>query len=90
MEFGETPEECLIREIQEEFAVTLVVERPILEWEFDYGGGKKFRFFGFLCSISGEPKLLAHSEMAWVSSDELANFDLLDADKMLAEALKAP
>ena len=88
IEPNETPEMCLVREIREEFDVTPEIERKVLDWDFDYGNGKKFRFCSFRCSISGEPKLLAHSAMAWVTPDELSNFDLLEADKILAEVLK--
>lgn len=89
VEPGETPEVCLTREILEELGMFIKVEKLVLNWEHDYGGpNRKFRFFAFHCQLlGGKYKLEDHDLLAWVKIEELANFDLLEADKKLAEAL---
>lgn len=60
----ELPEDCLTREIYEEFGVSIVIREPFKVWGYEYPGGKKFRFHGYLCKIhKGEPQLLWHEDM---------------------------
>ncbi len=82
----ETPEQCLVREIKEEFGIDVEVKKPIHRWEFDYHrpDGRKFLFHSFLCSVvNGEPELKEHEDMRWVEAKELAACDLLEADREL-------
>ena len=89
IESDETPESCLVREIQEEFGCEVAIRRPFFEWEHEYADGKRFRFYSFLCEIrTGQPRLLAHSDLRWVSTKELESFDLLDADRVLTKIIK--
>lgn len=90
VEPGETPESCLAREILEELQMVIKVKTLVLTWEHDYGKpNSQFRFFAFHCQhLKGEPQLKDHDEVAWVELLELANFDLLEADLILAEVLR--
>lgn len=91
LESGERPDECMAREIKEEFGVEPVGIAPFCSWEFDYKrpDGKLFRFYSFFCSLPEAVfRLTAHDEIRWVSLEEMASMDLLEADKALLEELQ--
>lgn len=89
IEAGETPEECIKREIREEFNV----EIEVLEYfgqsicTSDKG---QIKLTAYLCKwISGEFILKVHSRLRWVDYDELDLFDYAPADIPLALKLKS-
>ncbi|MBI1984780.1 MAG: (deoxy)nucleoside triphosphate pyrophosphohydrolase [Candidatus Wildermuthbacteria bacterium] len=80
----ESPEECLVREIQEEFGASVLISESLAVLDYEYPEGGKFRFHCYLCEIPNEePKALEHEEIAWVEAKNLAGIDLLEADKQL-------
>jgi len=84
IEQDESVEDCLIREIHEEFGIFIAVQKSFKNWNYEYPNGKKFRFYGYLCKVSeGEPKLLWHEDMIWADINELKTTDLLEADREL-------
>ncbi len=91
IEQDETIEECLTREISEELAIDIQIQKPFFEFEYDYSrsDGKKHRFFSFLCDvpIKNELKLTAHDKVAWVTIDELSDFDFVEADLQLVDKI---
>ena len=77
-------ENCLVREIREEFGMSIVVREPFKVWDYEYPNGKKFRFHSYLCEIhKGEPQLLWHEDINWADAADLKTIDLLEADKKL-------
>ena len=84
IESKESPEECLAREIREEFGVPVIVREPLTIWNYKYPDGKGFKFYGYLCEIlEGEPRSLWHSEFLWVEVNNLRTVDLLEADQKI-------
>lgn len=83
-EQGETPFKCLTRELWEELSIEI---RPIREYCRSEFGELSFVFIEAEI-ISGEPQLLVHEEMKWVSPEELSEFEWCPADKDVAKALK--
>lgn len=80
IEAQETPQECLRRELEEEFGITAEIGNFVTESIFDYGD-RTIRLLGYNAKyISGEFRLNAHDEIRWVSADELSNFDFAEAD----------
>ncbi len=68
---GETPEECIVREIEEELSVIVDVVAKLEPVEFDYGF-RQVRLKPFVCRIiSGEIKLNEHAAQWWLEYDEL-------------------
>ena len=71
IELGETPEEALKREIQEELATEIQVEQPLTTVEYDYPTFH-LSMQCFLCKVErGNLTLLEHEAAKWLSYDEL-------------------
>ncbi|MDZ7261302.1 MAG: A/G-specific adenine glycosylase [candidate division KSB1 bacterium] len=89
-EQGESLEECLVREIQEELAIQISVDRPFMTVKHAY---THFRItlHAFHCTyLGGEPRTIECSALRWVRPDELPRFAFPKADQKLLEALLAP
>ena len=87
LEVGESPEECLQREIKEELGMDISVGR-IFEVVFqDYGN----RTILLLCYESfireGKPKTVDCHDYKWVDKEELQLMDLAEADRVIAHRL---
>ena len=88
IEPGETANEAIVREIQEELAVTIVPEKLLTTVECDY---PKFHLtmHCYLASVSkGHLSLLEHEAMKWLSKDELDTVAWLPADIEVVQKLK--
>ena len=87
IEEGETPQQALIREIQEELDTEIEVGELVDKVEYDY---PQFHLSMdcFLCRIkSGKLVLKEHEDAKWLKGDELSNVEWLPADKGLVEKL---
>ena len=92
VEQGETLEECLKREIQEELSCDIEVGDLFLVSVHDFGreDKKQYRFFSFLCSgMKGDVVLAAHDEIAWTPFERLLDVEFIDADKVIAKNILA-
>lgn len=88
IEPGESPEEALVREIREELAVHIKIDRPFCKVEYDYPTFH-LSMNCFLCSFEdGSPTLLEHSAARWVNSEEAAQLDWLPADVKIIDTLR--
>lgn len=89
IEPGETPEECLKREIREELDVDIEVLDYFGESIYAYHSGT-IKLMAFWCQwMSGKFTLNVHSQTAWVNSHELDLYDFAPADIPLVEKLKS-
>ena len=87
IEPGESTEDALKREIREELATEIEVEKLLTTVEYDY---PKFHLtmHCYLCTIiSGDLSLLEHEDARWLAIDELDNVKWLPADKDVIEKL---
>lgn len=88
IEPGETPENALKREIQEELSVEINVDEFLCTVEYDY---PKFNLtmHCYLCSLTTEALHLNEHEAAkWLSKEELDSVKWLPADESIVEKLK--
>jgi len=77
---GETAEQSIIREIEEELTIRIEILNQLVPVEFDYGS-KQIHLIPFVCEISsGEIKLTEHIATQWLEFEELASTDWSDAD----------
>ncbi len=89
IEPGETPQQCLRREIMEELEVQVEVLDFFGESIFRYEHGT-IRLLAYWCRwTSGEHRLKVHSRIEWVGRDELDHYEFAPADIPLVEKLKA-
>lgn len=88
IEPGETPEQAIKREIQEELATEIRVEKPLTTVEYDYPTFH-LSMECFLCKVEkGNLTLLEHEAARWLSYDELDDLDWLPADRIVVAALR--
>lgn len=82
---GETPEECIVREIREELSLKISIIKKMVPVKYDYGF-KAIRLIPFLCEIKrGTLRLNDHEAIKWIRPAELQKLDLAAADKVLIE-----
>lgn len=87
VEPGETPQQALVREIQEELAVKIEVGELIDTIEYDYPTFH-LSMDCFWCVVVDGEIILKEAEAAkWLSKDELYSVDWLPADMGLIEKL---
>lgn len=85
---GETPEECIIRELFEELQIGIQVDGFFGECIHTYPEGKNI-VLAYLCSWhTGDITLTEHSNYKWVTVDELNQYDLTPADILVANKLR--
>lgn len=83
LEAGETIRQCLVREFEEELAVTVAVTDALARIEHDYDHGR-IRLHAFLCQhVAGEPEALAVAEHRWVPVAELPTYRFPPANDAL-------
>ena len=87
MEPGETPEQCLARELAEELGVEARIGKLFLSTRHAYSH-MAIEFVTYEAEIvSGEPRLRDHNELRWVLPAELCLYDFPEADRPVVEKL---
>lgn len=90
IEAGETGEQCIIRECQEELGVTLGVERKLTDITYAYPE-QIIRLHFYLCHITtGIPEKKEHISLAWITPDEVGQYEFCPADKKLIQTYYTP
>ena len=88
LEPGETPEECIVREIREELAAEIKAEKTVGVVEYDYPAFH-LTMHCILCTIvSGELKLLEHEAAKWVNKETLRSVNWLPADQLILDKIE--
>ena len=83
LEPGETPEECIVREIREELATEVKADKIIGVVEYDYPDFH-LTMHCILCSVvSGSLKLLEHEDAKLLTLETLYSVDWLPADRQI-------
>lgn len=83
VEPGESPEEALVREIREELATDIRVERYVTTIEWDYPAFH-LSMRCYQCSVlSGSLTLLEHEAAAWLDREHLHAVQWLPADETI-------
>ncbi len=88
VEQGEMPEDALVREIREELATKIRVDRYVTTIEWDYPAFH-LSMRCYLCSIvSGSLTLLEHEAAAWLDREHLRNVQWLPADETIISEIE--
>ena len=89
VEPGETKEEALIRECHEELDVTVEVGSVFMEVIHEYPD-IKIKLTLFNAKIAeGEPKMLEHNDIRWITTDEIPKYAFCPADTDILSRLIA-
>ena len=89
IEPGESSEDALKREIQEELGIDITIDKFLCTTEYDYPSFH-LTMHCYLCSIaSGEIELREHKSALWLTSDKLEDVAWLPADKEVIDKLKS-
>ena len=87
-EKGESIEDALIRECREELDVKVKVNDIFYEVDHTYPD-ITIHLTLFNAEITeGEPKMLEHNDIKWISPDEVDNFNFCAADKDILKKIK--
>lgn len=87
-EVDETIEDCLIRELKEELALSVETAEVFGVSQYHYPGGA-IRLVGIRARIiEGSPMLSVHDKVEWVSVSNILDYELAPADVPLAQRLK--
>ena len=88
VETGETPRECLRRELREELAVEAEVGDLICSSEYSYTPDWTIKLLAYRIRLaSGILNLKDHEEVRWVIMSDLVNYDFSEAGKLIVEKL---
>ena len=88
VEPGETKEQALIRECQEELAVTLSVGDVFMEVVHEYPD-LTVRLTLLNATIAeGEPQKLEHNDIRWITPNDIPNYDFCPADEEILKKIK--
>jgi 8-oxo-dGTP diphosphatase len=85
---GETPQQCLKREIREELGIEIDVGDFFGESVYAYPD-KTIRLIAYrACMPSGAPSASDHAEIAWAAIDELGRYPFAPADMPFVKRLQ--
>jgi 8-oxo-dGTP diphosphatase len=82
VEPGETPEQALTRELEEELAIRNARGTEMTRYEFTYPGKNPIALIFYrVTEFEGEPQNLIYGEMRWAARAELPQFDFVEGDR---------
>lgn len=91
MEKGETPEECIIREVKEESGLT--IQKPILKGFITFPGFKNDEDWYTFVYIAEkfEGKLIECNEgvLRWIEDSEVLNLNMWEGDRLFLEWIES-
>lgn len=90
VEPGETHEQALIREIDEELTCTVRVFENLETTRVPYRAGRQLTLHTYRCElVRGEPALTEHAALTWALPHELSSLDWAPADLPTVEKLRS-
>jgi len=89
VESGETKQQALIRECEEELGVTLSVGEVFMEVVHEYPDiTVRLTLFNAVIK-NGVPQKLEHNDIQWIAVEQIPQYDFCPADEEILERLKA-
>ncbi len=90
VEKDETKEQALVRECNEELVITVEPHEIFMEVTHKYPD-ITVHLTLFNCTILwGEPQLLEHIAIKWITPMEISNYEFCPADEEILKKLKSP
>lgn len=88
VESGETKEQALIRECQEELAVTVAVGEPFMNVVHKYPDISIHLTLFNAAIAEGAPRKLEHYDIRWITVDEIDQYEFCPADEEILDRLQ--
>lgn len=78
LDFGESPEDALKRELQEEVQMDIELIKPLGVWHYLRSENVQIIGFTFLCKANQPEVILSHEhlEYAWIDKSEINNYKI--------------
>ena len=89
VEPGETKEQALIRECQEELSITPSVGDLFMDVIHEYPDLTVHLTLFNATIAEGEPQKLEHNDIKWITPREIPNFDFCPADEEILKIIRA-
>ena len=87
VEAGETKEQALIRECQEELAVMLSVGKEFMSVIHEYPDLTVHLTLFNVTITEGEPQKLEHNDIQWITPSEISNYEFCPADEEILKKI---
>ena len=87
VDVGETKEQALIRECKEELALEVIPNDVFMEVTHTYPD-VTIHLTLFNATAVGEPQMLEHNDIKWITVSEIDNYEFCPADKDILQKLK--
>ena len=84
----ETKEQALIRECQEELAVTISVGEVFMEVDHIYPDLNVHLTLFNAAIIEGTPQMLEHNDIRWIAVNEMSQYEFCPADEIILRKLR--
>ena len=88
IEMGESPEECLTRELKEEFDINTDIEKYFGDSIYQYSDFKIKLIAYRVKWTGGKIKSTTHDSYKWIKINDIDNYDFAEADRPLVKKLK--
>ncbi len=88
IELGEQPKDALTRELREELDIIADIGDLKLTWTHSYPEVGILLLFFEVLFWKNEPKPVHHTELRWVTYEELEKLDIPEANRKLLPAIK--
>ena len=88
VEENEDRRDALVRECREELDITVAVGELFMHVVHEYPD-VTVPLYLYKCTITeGEPKMLEHADLKWITAEEIDDYDFCPADRDILEKLK--
>jgi A/G-specific adenine glycosylase len=89
IEPGETVQDCIAREVQEELGIAIAVEEHLITVDHAYSHFKVSLQVHHCRHLSGEPQTIECDEIRWTTLAEIGQFPFPKANSRIIDALRA-
>ena len=85
IEHNEAPQQGLTRELEEELSIRVTHAEPLMKIHHDYADKKVSLDIWSVTAFEGEATGMEGQEIAWVTIDQLMNYDFPEANRAILE-----
>lgn len=81
VDFGESPQQALVRELREELQIDATISTELARYQHEYANGKRVDLIFFVVrEFVGQPANCIFNQIRWVGLQNIEEFDFLEGD----------